>query len=348
MTKQLKINGYDVFLDEIKTTITDTRIRTMKVVNTELIQLYWSIGRSIAEKQENEGWGKAVVEKLAKDLQQTFQGRSGFSARNLWKMRQFYLEYPSSEKLPQLVAEIPWGHHLELMAKVKAREEREYYLKATIEMGWSRNVLLHQIKSDAYQRHQLANKQHNFEKALPAHLAEQADEAMKDVYMLDMLGITKPVLERELEQKMVSKIQEVMLELGYGFAFIGNQYRIVANEKEYFIDLLFSNRRLNSLVAIELKIGRFKPEYAGKMNFYLNLLDDFVREPGENPSIGIILCTERDYFEVEYALRGLEKPVGVADYLLTQELPEALRSKLPDAKLLEQELRKELGEDDIA
>ena len=258
-------------------------------------------------------------------------------------VRQFYLEYQSYEKLPQLVAEIPWGHHLELMAKIKDPEEREYYLKDTGEMGWSRNVLLHQIKSDAYQRHQLANKQHNFENALPAHLAEQADEAMKDVYMLDMLGITKPVLERELEQKMVAKIQGVMLELGYGFAFIGNQYRIVANEKEYFIDLLFSNRRLNSLVAVELKIGRFKPEYAGKMNFYLNLLDDFVREPGENPSIGIILCTERDYFEVEYALRGLEKPVGVADYLLTQDLPEALRSKLPDAKLLEQELRKELG-----
>ena len=202
------------------------------------------------------------------------------------------------------------------------------------------------ITSDAYQRHQLANKQHNFDKVLPAHLAERTDEAMKDVYMLDMLGIAKPVLERELEQKMVAKIQDVMLELGYGFAFIGNQYRIIANEKEYFVDLLFSNRRLNSLVAVELKIGRFKPEYAGKMNFYLNLLDDFVREPGENPSIGIILCTERDYFEVEYALRGLEKPVGVADYLLTQELPEALRSKLPDAKLLEQELRKELGEEE--
>ena len=346
MTKLVKVSGYDIFLDEIKTTIVDTRIRAAKAVSSELIHLYWSIGRSIAEKQENEGWGKTVVEKLAQDLQQVFQGRSGFSARNLWKMRQFYLEYQSYEKLPQLVAEIPWGHHIELMAKVKEPQEREYYLKSTVEMGWSRNVLLHQIKSDAYQRHQLANKQHNFDKALPAHLAEQADEAMKDVYMLDMLGIAKPVLERELEQKMVAKIQDVMLELGYGFAFIGNQYRIIANEKEYFVDLLFSNRRLNSLVAVELKIGRFKPEYAGKMNFYLNLLDDFVREPGENPSIGIILCTERDYFEVEYALRGLEKPVGVADYLLTQELPEALRSKLPDAKLLEQELRKELGEEE--
>jgi len=346
MSKQIKVNGYDIFLDEIKSTITDTRIQTTKAVNSGLIQLYWSIGRSIADKQANEGWGKAVVEKLAQDLKAEFQGRSGFSAQNLWYMRQFYLEYKDLPNLQQLVGEIPWGQNLTIISKIKDPEEREYYLKATGEMGWSRKVLLHQIKSDAYQRHQLANKQHNFEKALSAHLAEQADEAMKDVYMLDMLGITKPVLERELEQKMVAKIQGVMLELGYGFAFIGNQYRIVVNEKEYFIDLLFSNRRLNSLVAVELKIGRFKPEYAGKMNFYLNLLDDFVREPGENPSIGIILCTERDYFEVEYALRGLEKPVGVADYLLTQDLPEALRSKLPDAKLLEQELRKELGEKD--
>lgn len=163
------------------------------------------------------------------------------------------------------------------------------YLKATIEMGWSRNVLIHQIKSQAYERHRVAVKQHNFRAALPVHLAEQANQAMKDVYMLDMLGVEKPVLEAELESRMVSKIKDVMLELGYGFAFIGNQYRIVANGKEYFIDLLFSNRRLNALVAFELKVGRFKPEYTGKMNFYLNLLDDYVREPNENPSIGIIL-----------------------------------------------------------
>lgn len=176
------------------------------------------------------------------------------------------------------------------------------------------------------------------------HLAEQADYAMKDIYMLDMLGIDKPVLEAELEGRMVSKIKDVMLELGYGFAFIGNQFRIVANEKEYFIDLLFSNRRLNSLVAIELKIGPFKPEYAGKMNFYLNLLDDFVREPNENPSIGIILCKEKDEFEVEYALRGLEKPVGVSGYSLTRNLPEELQNKLPNAKDLEDQIRKEVGD----
>mgnify|MGYP001951023102 CR=1 FL=1 len=166
---------------------------------------------------------------------------------------------------------------------------------------------------------------------------------MKDVYMLDMLGVAEPILEAQLEARMVQKIKEVLLELGYGFAFIGNQYRIVANNKEYFIDLLFYNRRLHSLVAIELKAGRFKPEYAGKMNFYLNLLDDFVREGDENPSIGIILCSERDYYEVEYALRGIDKPVGISEYRLTKELPPEFKNKLPDAKQLEDEIRKEMN-----
>lgn len=347
MSELCNQTSYTALLEELKTTIRQTRVRVAKAANRELVQLYWQIGKTIVERQTQQGWGKAVVEQLAKDLQISFAGRSGFSARNLWKMRQFYLEYQADTNLPQAVAEIPWGHHLELMAKVKDLAERSYYIKATVEMGWSRNVLVHQIKSQAYQRHQQSNKQHNFEQALPEHLAEQADEAMKDVYMLDMLGIEKPVVERELERRMVNKIQQVMLELGYGFAFIGNQYRVQANNNDYYIDLLFSNRRLNCLVALELKVGKFKPEYAGKMNFYLNLLDDYVREPNENPSIGIILCTERDYFEVEYALRGVDKPVGVADYLLTANLPDSLRDKLPDAKTLEQELRKELGDTDL-
>ncbi|MDX2502970.1 MAG: PDDEXK nuclease domain-containing protein, partial [Gammaproteobacteria bacterium] len=301
------------------------------------------MGKAIVDQQEQLGWGKSVVEQLSRDLQKTFEGKSGFSTQNLWYMRQFYIEYQDDIVLQQLVGELPWGQNLAIMSKVKERDARHYYLKASLEMGWSRNVLVHQIKSQAYQRHYLSKKQHNFEQALPEHLAEQADQAMKDVYMLDMLGVEKPILEAELESRIVSKIKDVMLELGYGFAFIANQYRIVAdNNKEYFIDLLFSNRRLNSLVAFEIKIGQFKPEYAGKMNFYLNLLDDYVKESGENPSIGIILCTERDYLEVEYALRGLDKPVGVSEYVLTKELPLELQNKLPDPKHLEDEIRKEI------
>ncbi|HCS65961.1 MAG TPA: DUF1016 domain-containing protein [Cellvibrio sp.] len=337
---------YRQFLDEVKTEIRRAKIRVAGSANREMTQLYWRLGKAITEKQDTLGWGKSVVEQLARDLQRIFEGRSGFSTQNLWYMRQFYQEYQGDTNLQQLVGEIPWGQNLTIMAKVKDRDARQYYIKATIEMGWSRSVLVHQIESQAYQRHQLADKQHNFQRALPEHLAEQADQAMKDVYMLDMLGVEKPVLEAELESRMISKIKDVMLELGYGFAFIGNQYRIVANEKEYFIDLLFSNRRLNALVAFELKVGRFKPEYAGKMNFYLNLLDDYVREPTENPSIGIILCKERDHFEVEYALRGIDKPVGVSGYELTRKLPSELHNKLPDPELLEAEIRKEMGDID--
>lgn len=335
---------YQHFLAEVSTDIRQTRIRVAGAANRELIQLYWRLGKGIAQKQAELGWGKSVVEQLASDLQKTFQGRSGFSVRNLWHMRQFYLEYQEDEDLQQLVAEVPWGQNLAILSKVKDRDARLYYLKATTEMAWSRNVLVNQIEAQAYERHRLAPKQHNFEKALPVHLAEQADQAMKDVYMLDILGVEKPVLEAELEAVMVNKIKDVMLELGYGFAFIGNQYRIVANDKAYFIDLLFSNRRLNALVAFELKLGQFKPEYAGKMNFYLNLLDDYVREAHENPSIGIILCKERDHFEVEYALRGIDKPVGVSGYQLSKTLPPELYNKLPDPKLLEEQIRKEMGE----
>jgi predicted nuclease of restriction endonuclease-like (RecB) superfamily len=335
-------NQYLKFLDDVKARIHNSRIRMATSVNKELIQLYWWIGKQIVEKQEELGWGKSIVEQLSKDLRKSLSGRSGFSVQNLWYMRQFYLEYKNDTNLQQLVGEIPWGQNLVILSKVKDQEARRYYLESTISMRWSRNVLLHQIKSKAYERHSLSNKQHNFQRALPEHLAEQADQAMKDVYMLDMLGVAEPVLEAQLEARMVGKIKEVLLELGYGFAFIGNQYRIVAGNKEYFIDLLFYNRRLRSLVAIELKVGRFKPEYAGKMNFYLNILDDFVREEGENPSIGIILCSDRDYFEVEYTLRGIDKPVGISEYRLTRELPPELKNKLPEAKQLEDEIRKEM------
>ncbi|MFH1653715.1 MAG: PDDEXK nuclease domain-containing protein [Pseudomonadota bacterium] len=345
MNKTLtKTGDYVEFLNAIKNRIRSARISAARAVNKEQISLYWEIGRGIIEKQEKLGWGKAVVEQLSKDLRNEFQGTSGFSVQNLWYMRQFFLEYRDNSILQQLVGEIPWGQNILIMQRVKAFDGRKYYLQATAEMGWSRSVLLNQIKAQAYERHTLAPKQHNFERALPVHLAEQADKSMKDVYMLDFLGITKPVVERELENRMVATIKDVLLELGYGFSFLGNQYRIKARNREYFIDLLFYHRRLKCLVAIELKVGKFLPEYAGKMNFYLNLLDDYVREKDENPSIGIIMCADRDNFEVEYALRGIQKPVGVAEYCFTSKLPKVLAGKLPDARKLKREIMKELEE----
>lgn len=334
--------SYIAFLKEAKKQVLATRIQIAKTACRNQIKLYWWFGHHIIEAQAKFGWGKAVVERLAKDLSKTFNSTYGFSVQNLWYMRQFYLEYKDYPILQRLVGEIGWGQNLVIMAKIKDIKAREFYLRTTIEMGWSRDVLVMQISSLAYERQVKAKKQHNFALALPKHLSEQANYLMKDVYMLDTLGITKPVLEVEIETKIVSKIKDVMLELGYGFSFIGNQYRVSYEGNDYFIDLLFFNRRLNALVAMEIKKGKFMPEYAGKMNFYLNLLDDLVREPHENHSIGIILCSERKRFEVEYALRGINKPVGVAEFRLTRKLPKELRNKLPNVKELENEILKEL------
>lgn len=340
-----KTTDYSEFLHSIKSRIRDARVAAAHVVNRGLVNLCWTIGRDIVEKQKQLGWGEAVVEQLSRDLRKEFPGTTGFSSRNLWNMKRFYEEYKDDSILQQAVAEIPWGQNLLIMEKVADRDARRYYIQATQEMGWSRSVLLNQIKAQAYERHRLSSKQHNFQKALPVHLVDQADKAMKDVYMLDFLGITKPVVEREIENRMVVAIKDVLLELGYGFAFLGNQYRIKADRKEYFIDLLFYHRRLKCLVAVELKAVAFQPEHAGKMNFYLNLLDTYVKEKDENPSIGIILCADRDKFEVEFALRGIDKPVGVAEYRLTAKLPKSFVGKLPDAKELKREIMKELKDD---
>ncbi len=333
---------YIKFLDEIKSRIVTARIQAIRSVNKELIKLYWDIGRAIVERQKKYRWGDAVVEKLANDLKEDFKTTFGFSTQNLWFMRQFYLEYKNDSILQQLVRELPWGHNILIFSRIKNKKEREYYLKASAEMGWSRNVLLNQIKAGAYNYQKSMPKQHNFSRALPVHLTEQADESIKSVYNLDFLDITKSVIERELERRLVERIKRFMLELGKGFSFLGNQYRLVLGNNEYFIDLLFFNRILKCLVAIELKTGKFEPEYAGKMDFYLQLLDEQVRLKNENPSIGIILCAAKDNIVVEYALRSTKKPVGVAEYYLTNKLPKYLVGKLPDANALRSPIREGL------
>ncbi|MCK4401633.1 DUF1016 family protein [bacterium] len=332
---------YSHFLNEIKSRIITSRIQAIRSVNKELIELYWEIGKAITERQKKFGWGKGVVKQLSEDLTSEYESFKGFSRDNLWRMRMFYLEYKDYTKLAQLVPEIPWGHNILIMQKLKNSKEREYYIRSCIQLGWSRNVLLNQIKADAYAL-SLRRKTHNFPKVLPKHLAEQADESIKSVYNLDFLDITKPVLERELEKRLVDRLKRFMLELGKGFSFIGNQYRLTLEHNEYFIDLLFFNRELKSLVAIELKTGKFEPEYAGKMDFYLHLLDEQVRLKDENPPIGIILCADKDNIVVEYALRSVKKAVGVAEYYLTKRLPKEFKEKLPDAETLKKSVRKEL------
>ena len=340
-------NEYKNLLEATKKQILSTRIIVARSACQAQINLYWWIGEQIVLSQKKYGWGNSIVDAFAHDLTKIFPGSGfGFSSRNIWEMRRFYLAYKDFPNLQRLVAEIPWGQNLTILSKVKDIVAREYYIESTKKCGWTRPVLTMQIESQAYERHVLQDKQHNFEKALPKHLAEQADRTMKNIYMLDTLGLTNPVLEAQLEKAMVDKIQDVMLELGYGFSFIGNQYRIVSpSGTESVIDLLFFSRPLKSLVAIELKSGSFKPEYAGKMNYYLNLLDDLVREEWENPSIGIILCSEKNHIDVEYALRGIDKPMGVSEFRLIKNLPKELSDKIPDAQILEAAILKEMQDD---
>jgi predicted nuclease of restriction endonuclease-like (RecB) superfamily len=250
----------------------------------------------------------------------------------------------SAEFLPQLVAEIPWGHHRLILDKITDPAGRLYYLQATARFGWSRNVLLNQIKAGAYERAVKEKKTHNFPLALPEYLVEQADEMLKSSYNLEFLGIHREVKERELEDRLISRLQAFLLELGYGFCFVGRQHRLTLGQKEYFVDLLFYHRFLKALVAFELKVGPFEPEYAGKMDFYLNLLNDKERAPGDRPSIGIILCAEKDDVEVEYALTSKRNPIGVAVYRLQSKLPSELKGKLPTAHQLSEAVRAALPE----
>jgi predicted nuclease of restriction endonuclease-like (RecB) superfamily len=329
---------YKELFNSIVGTINSSRFNAFKAVNKHLISLNFEVGKLIVDSQNKNDWGKSIVDTLSKDINKIIDGKKGYSPQNLWNMRQFYLEYKNETTLLKLALDIPWGHNMLIIQKIKDEKERKYYLKTTNDMAWSRAVLLNQIKADAYQRHLVAPKQNNFDKVLPVHLSEQANEALKSEYNLDFLGITAPILERKLENKLIENIRDLIMELGYGFCFIGNQYRLKLSTKEYFIDLLFYHRVLKCLVAIELKTVEFEPEFAGKMNFYLELLDDQVKEFDDNPSIGIILCPDKNDSVVEFALRTTSKPIGVSSFKLTDKLPEKLKGKIPNAEELKQML----------
>lgn len=320
--------AYGDLLREIKSRVVSARVSAAQAVNRALIGLYWELGRLIVERQEALGWGKSVVERLSLDLRTEFPDMSGFSPQNLWLMRQLFAEYQGEPILQQLVGEIPWGQNLLILQKIKQSAARQYYLEATASFGWTRKVLLNQIKAGAYE-FTLLHKTHNFPAALPEHLAEQADELLKSRYSLEFLGIAERVHERDLERRLLARIKDFLVELGYGFCFIGSQYRLTLGNNEYFLDLLFYHRFLKSLVVVELKTGRFRPEYAGKMDFYLDLLNETEKAPDDNPSIGIILCAERDRLEVEFSLKSKTNPIGVAEYQLCATPPDEYRQRLP-------------------
>ena len=328
--------NFTTFVKEIKTKILSSQYEALKAVNKELINLYWDIGKNIVEKQEQFRWGKFVVKNLSQELQKEFVGMKGFSERNLWNMRNFYLEYQDNIKLQALTAQIGWTHNVTIFQKAKDNLEREFYIKMVIKFGWTYRVLDNYIDNKSYEKYLL--NQTNFDSTIVEKYKHQAKLAVKDEYNFDFLELNDEYNERELEIGLINKVREFLAQMGTDFAFLGNQYRLEVDDEEYFIDVLLYHRRLKSLIAIELKIGKFKPEYAGKMNFYLSALNETVKLADENPSIGIIICKEKKRTTVEYSLKESNQPIGVATYKLTESLPNDLKGLLPTAQEISQRL----------
>lgn len=319
--------AYAQLIGDIKQRVRSAQYAALKVVNRELVGLYWDIGALIVKQQQRAGWGKAVVEQLARDLRQEFPGAGGFSASNLWRMKAFFEAYADEEKLAPLVREIGWSHNLVILERCKNALEREFYLRMTRRNGWSKNVLLHQIEAQSFEQSLLG--QTNFDRVLNPDQQMHAKVAIKDRYLFDFLELGDAHSERELEKALIGRVEEFLRAMDGMFAFMGSQYRLEVDGEEFFIDLLLFHRRLRALVAIELKIGKFQPEYVGKMQFYLTALDRQVREDFEASSIGIILCKEKNRTVVEYALHDAQKPIGVATYEIRKTLPQELQGQLP-------------------
>jgi predicted nuclease of restriction endonuclease-like (RecB) superfamily len=329
-------SGYADFLLEVKTQIRQRQLQALRAVNTEMLALYWWLGENISQRQAALGWGKAVVENLARDLQAEFPGRNGFSAQNLWAMRQFFNEYRDKPKLQSLIGEISWAKNLLVMARAKDDLEREFYLRATARFGWTSKVLQHQLDNHSYRQYLLG--QTNFDAAVPDSIKAQALLAVKDHYSFDFLGLAEQHSERELEQSLVANLRSFLAEMGGAFTFVGNQFKLQSDGREYFIDLLLFHRRLRCLVAVELKIGEFKPEHKGQIEFYLDQLDQHHRMEGENPPIGIVICRSKTRTMVEYALRTMTRPLGIATYTVTPQLPANFQGELPSPEQIAERL----------
>jgi predicted nuclease of restriction endonuclease-like (RecB) superfamily len=363
--------GFPTLLKEIKARIRQAQTQAILAANAELVRLYWDIGRLIDARQEQEGWGAAVIPRLARELRNDLPEEKGFSERNIKRMLTFYRAYPNPaaclpqsvarlpasaqvpqpaaqlarlEKVPQAAAQldasilwtIPWFHHVILLEKVKDLPIRQWYMQRTLTNGWSRNVLLLMIKSEAHLREGKAVT--NFERLLPPPQSDLARQALKDPYIFDFLTLEEPFHERELEVNLLAHLERFLLELGRGFAFVGRQLHLEVGQSDFYVDLLFYHLRLRCFVVIDLKKGEFKPEYAGKMNFYLSVVDDKLRHADDRPSVGLILCQDRNHVIAEYALRGVNKPIGVSEYELTRALPRDLQSALPTVEQIEAEL----------
>lgn len=325
---------YAKWLDNLKLRIRTTQIKAALSANSELIKLYWDIGKDIFEKQELKSWGNSIVENLSKDLKSEFPNMKGFSRRNLFYMKKFYTFYKSDfKKVQQLVAQIPWGHNILIISKSTSINEAIFYLKETLENNWSRDILDMQINSDLYKRK--GNAITNFSQSLPQPDSDLAKQTIKDPYLFDFLTLKKDADEKSIEDQLTKHITHFLLELGKGFAFIGRQFHLEIGKKDYYIDLLFYHTKLRCYVVVELKAKEFKAEYAGKLNFYLSAIDETIKSKEDNPTIGILLCKERNKIEAEYALRGMSQPIGVAEFKLSKNIPKDIKSELPTIEEIE-------------
>ena len=324
---------YPAFLEEIVSRIARSQTRAALAVSRELVLLYWSIGTEIVVREKRQGWGAKVVDRLGHDLQQRFPGVEGFSPRNLRYMRPLAEAWPDPEMLPQRVALLPWGHLRLLLDRVKEPLVRDWYLRAAVQEGWTRDVLGHMISGDLYARD--GKSVTNFSRTLPPEQSKLAVQVLRDPYNFDFLTLTHPLEERKLERGLLLHMRDLLLELGRGFAFVGSQVPLTVGDQTFYLDLLFYHVRLHCYVVVELKVGKFKPEYAGKLNFYLSAVDGEIRTERDEPTIGLLLCESHEGSIVEYSFKDIAKPIGVASYRVTRELPSPVQDELPSIQDLE-------------
>lgn len=333
---------YSTFLVDIKKQIKLSQQKAFTAVNQEMILLYFTIGAMINSKQKELGWGAKVIDRLSADILKEFSDMSGFSPRNLKLMVQFYKEYSSDEIVQPVVAQIPWTHNIILIQKVKDRELRYWYMEQTLQNGWSKDVLSLMIKSEVHKR--AGNLVSNFKQILPPFESDLVQQSFKDPYRFDFLTITEPFREKELENSLIKHMEKFLIELGSGFAFVGRQYKLEVGEDEFYIDLLFYHLKLRCFVVVELKKGKFKPEYSGQVNFYCNAIDSVLAQKDDKPTIGLILCQEKNEIVAEYSLKNMSQPIGISEYQLTEVLPKEFESSLPSIEMIENELKNSLEE----
>lgn len=337
---ELLVNSksYQTLLADLKQRIRTAQVRAALAVNRELVLLYWGIGKEILARQDQEGWGTKVIDRLAKDLRSEFPGQQGLSPRNLKYMRALAEAWPDEAIVQQVAAQIPWFHNCILLDKVKEPGERLWYVQQTIQNGWSRNVLVMQIETNLHRRQGKAIT--NFQATLPSPQSDLAQQLLKDPYNFDFLTLAQEAQERDLERGLLAHVQQFLLELGVGFALVGSQVPLEVGGEDFRIDLLFYHLKLRAYIVIDLKMTPFKPEYAGKMNFYLSAVDDLLRHPDDQPTIGLILCKAKNRLVAEYAIRDIAKPLGVAEFRYLEQLPEQLKGTLPTIEEIEAELAK--------